>query len=78
MIGALIDALWGPLGAALGGLVAMVAGIVAVRRSAAQKAENERLRADKATRERIDDATQEHLGDDPAALRDFLRERGKR
>lgn len=39
MIGALIDALWGPLGAALGGLVALVAGIVTVRRS-----ERDRLR----------------------------------
>ena len=67
----------------LGWLWAIGAGVVALaaawwrgRRSGAEKAENKGLRDYRDTRKAIDDV--EDVGDDPATLRDWLRERGKR
>ena len=42
------------------------------------KAERDQLKTYKETREVIDHATDQHLGDDPAAARRWLRERGER
>ncbi|MBC7286131.1 hypothetical protein [Hoeflea sp.] len=80
MIVALMDAIWGPLGALLALLASIAGAWLAGARHADRKAENERLRADEATRKRIKDATQDHLGDNPspATLAEWLRERGER
>ena len=73
MIGLDLGWLW----AALAGLAALVGAWVAGRRSGAVRAENKGLESYQATRKAIDDAD-ETVGSDPAVLRDWLRERGKR
>ena len=73
------------LGAKFGALAAVLAGIAALlwraRRQGAAEARRRRAKKDRAaadaTRERMKDAEAD-VGDDPAALRDWLRERGDR
>lgn len=77
MIGAALDLLLGPLGAALGALAAVMAAWLAGKRSARQAAENEALRGYQETRRQMDDAIDD-LGDDPDVLREWLRERGRK
>lgn len=64
------------IGAALAGLVAVLAAWVAVLRNRAVRAKNKGLRDYRDTRKAMDDV--EDIGDDPAVLREWLRERGKR
>jgi uncharacterized membrane protein len=63
----------------LAGLLALLAAFFGVwitgRRSGAVRAEKRGLEDYKATRKAIDDV--EDVGDDPATLRDWLRERGE-
>lgn len=73
-MGWLIDALIGPLGALLAGAMALAGAWLAGRRSGAHKAEREAERAYRKTRERMDDV---QMGDDPDALREWLRLRGR-
>ena len=76
MIGAALDLLLGPLGAALGALAAVMAAWLAGKRSARQAARGEALRGYQETRRQMDDAIDD-LGDDPDVLREWLRERGR-
>jgi len=68
----IIGGLWKPLA----GLAALLVAWIAGRRGAAVRTENKGLRDYQKTRERMDDA-EDNLADDPATLRDWLRERGK-
>ena len=68
----LIGGLWKPLA----GLAVLLAAWIAGRRGAAVKAESTALRDYQKTRERMDNAEND-IADDPATLRDWLRERGK-
>jgi hypothetical protein len=77
VIGAVIDMIAGPLGAAAGALLAVVAAWLAGKRSARQAAREEVLRGYQETRRRVDDAAGD-LGDDPDVLREWLRERGRK
>ena len=71
---ALIEWLFGPLGAVLAGVVAFVGAWLAGRRSGAHRAERDAERAYRKTRERMDDV---QMGDDPDALREWLRLRDR-
>ena len=71
MAGALIRALWKPLAGLLLSVVVYWRG----RRDAAQRADLEAAEAYRKTRERMDHE-ESNLGDDPGALRDWLRARG--
>lgn len=73
-MGWLIEALIGPLGALLGVVAAGVGAWLAGRRSGAHRAEREAERAYRKTRERMDDV---QMGDDPDALREWLRLRDR-
>lgn len=77
MIGQILDWLIGPLGAALGAIVAMVAAYVTGNRQGRQRAKNEALRGYKNTREKLD-AVAADLPDDPGVLREWMRERGRK
>lgn len=68
----IVGGLWKPLA----GLAALLVAWIAGRRGAAVRTENKGLRDYQKTRERMDDA-EDNLADDPATLRDWLRERGK-
>ena len=68
--------LW--LGAAVAGLVAILAALVAMQSNRALRAKIEPLRDYQKTREVMDDADNDIHGDDPAAARRFLSERAKR
>jgi len=57
-------------------LVALVGVYMAGRRAAQQDAATDALRGYAKTRKDIDDV-QDHLGDDPNVLREWMRERGK-
>lgn len=65
----------------LAGLLALAAAFLGVwvtgRRSGAEKAEKRGLKSYRKTRKAIDDVDQDSIGDDPAALREWLRERGQ-
>jgi hypothetical protein len=60
---------------ALAGLVALCGVVVAIKRGERARAENKGLREYQATRKAMDDV--EAGNDDPAVLREWLRERGK-
>jgi hypothetical protein len=64
-------------------LVAGLLALVAILRRAWRKADKQQrtikdLETDAETRKRMDKADAETIGDDPAVLRDWLRERGQR
>lgn len=61
---------------AAAGCIAVFAVWTAGKREARQEARTDALRGYVKTRKDIDDAT-DHLGSDPAVLRDWLSERGK-
>lgn len=69
---ALIDWLFGPLGAVLAGVVAFVGAWLAGKRSGAHKAEREADKAYIERRRRMDDV---QMGDDTDALREWMRQR---
>jgi hypothetical protein len=64
-------------------LLAGLLALVAILQRAWRKADKQQrtikdLETDAETRKRMDKADAETIGDDPAVLRDWLRERGKR
>lgn len=76
MIGNVLDMLLGPLGALVAGIVALLAAWAKGKRDGRMTAEKRALEEYQRTRRAIDEAADD-LPDDPAVLRDWLRERGK-
>ena len=70
---AILGGLWKPLAWAFG----FVAVWITARRSGTVSAEKRGLESYRDTRKAIDDVDHESIGDDPAILRDWLRERGQ-
>lgn len=79
LILSLIPGQWGAYaGVAIGAVLSALALWFGGRKSAKQDAKVDDLEEYQKTRERIDDAANDIHGDDPAAARRFLLERGKR
>lgn len=75
MIGALLGDLWPFLVGLAGGIAALVGAWAKGKRDGRQEAARKADEAYRETRERIDAVD---VGDDPALLRDWLRDRGQR
>lgn len=79
MIGAVVDAVIGPLGVALTALAAIIAAFFTGRRQAAQRARLEqRMRDATSYRDTAKAVGDVEVDEDHGALRDWLRERGRK